>query len=203
MQNRYLRLESIISELEIFLLLGRKFDSILLEKYFGEGIAVLNKKLVQLTWKGKKAFVYSFPQLKMVDTYFYTGEGWGLTSDSSHFMMSNGSDTIYIRDSSFNISRKIAIKANGQPVQNLNELEYVNGKLFANIWYKDNILEIDLATGEVLRIIDCKSLLAVEKPKNREQVLNGIAYNPEKDTFFITGKHWKLIFEVSIPQTLP
>jgi len=179
---------------------GSITQSVPLNSYFGEGIAILNNRLIQLTWKGKTALVYSLPQLNIIDTLVYTGEGWGLTNDPLYLIMSNWSDTLYFRDSTFTIHHEIQIKANGQPVEKLNELEYAENNIFANIWHSKNILEINPKTGEVLRIVDCEPLFAIEKPKSSEYVLNGIAYNPTKRTFYLTGKCWSHIFEVYIPQ---
>ncbi|MFC1583959.1 glutaminyl-peptide cyclotransferase [Fibrobacterota bacterium] len=173
------------------------------KKYFGEGIAILNHKLIQLTWRGKTALAYSFPGLERTDSLSYEGEGWGLTHDSVHYIMSNGSDTLFFRDSAFALRRKLPVTANGKPVTNLNELEFAENRILANIWHRNYLLEIDPSTGRALRMIDCRALAAIERPQNREQVLNGIAYNPVTRTLFVTGKHWNLIFEISIPWTAP
>jgi glutamine cyclotransferase len=179
---------------------GSVVKSVPLKKYFGEGITLFNQNLIQLTWKSGRALVYSFPELKVTDTLQYKGEGWGLTSDTASLIMSNGSDTLYFRDSTFRILRRVLVKANGYPVKHLNELEYAKGKIYANILNKKHLVEIDPADGKVLRIIDCKHLFDVEKPPSPRQVLNGVAYNPENGTFYLTGKLWKHIFEVSIPE---
>ena len=178
---------------------GNLSRSFLLDKFFGEGIAIAKNQLVQLTWKAEKAFAYSFPQMEIIDTLSYRGEGWGLTCDSLCWIMSNGSDTLYFRDSVFSVSRKLPVMANGQPVYKLNELEYARDMIYANVWYKTYLVEINPADGTVTRLIDCRKLFALEKPESRDQVLNGIAYNPGTRTFYLTGKLWKNIFEISIP----
>jgi glutamine cyclotransferase len=178
---------------------GNISRSIPLDKFFGEGIAIRHNRLVQLTWKAEKAFAYSFPQLEIIDTLSYRGEGWGLTCDTLDWIMSNGSDTLFFRDSLFSIRRRLPVKANGQPVYKLNELEYARGMIYANVWYKTYLVEINPADGTVIRLIDCRNLFTVEKPESHDRVLNGIAYNPGTRTFYLTGKLWKNIFEVSIP----
>lgn len=179
---------------------GSVSRSIPLNGFFGEGIAIRHNRLIQLTWKAERAFVYSLPQMQTIDTLPYHGEGWGLTCDSLYWIMSNGSDTLYFRDSVFAVRRTLPVTANGQPVSKLNELEYARNRVFANVWYKTYLVEIDPATGAVARLIDCGQLFTIEKPQSRDQVLNGIAYNTDTGTFYLTGKHWKNIFEVSIPE---
>lgn len=166
---------------------------------FAEGCARLGNELFQLTWQEHTAFVYSFPDLTERRTTIYAGEGWGLASDGKQLYMSTGSDTLFVRDRDFAITRKIPVRANGQPVTRLNELEYVNGCVYANVWYTDHLLEINARNGNVSRIIDCAELVKKESPSSPENVLNGIAYNPQTREFYVTGKNWKTIFVVEIP----
>jgi glutaminyl-peptide cyclotransferase len=168
-------------------------------KYFGEGCAKMGETVVQLTWREKTALTWSLDDLSPGPALLYGGEGWGLTSSKSFYYMSNGSDTIFVRNSNFTIMRKIPVTSQGKPVKNLNELECVEGTVFANIWYSDSILEINPENGRVVRIIDCSALVNKERPFSSECVLNGIAYNALKSEFYLTGKKWKSIFIVKIP----
>jgi len=168
-------------------------------RYFGEGCTEMEGTIVQITWQEQTALTWSLEDVFPGTTLIYSGEGWGLTSDGALFYMSNGSDTIVARNREFTIVRKIPVTVHGLPVKRLNELEYVNGKVYANVWYSDSILEINQKTGTVERIIDCSWLVKKEGPSSSENVLNGIAYNPETRTFYVTGKKWKNIFLVKIP----
>lgn len=167
-------------------------------QYFGEGLALKGSRLVQLTWMESRAFVYSFPGITPLDTFFYDGQGWGLAADSAHFIMSDGSDNLYFRDDDFRMAKTVKVARDGQPIFSLNELEYANGHIYANIWYSNFILEIDPPTGRVKRVIDCSELAAIENPTDPRAVLNGIAYCPERNTFYCTGKLWKKMFEIRL-----
>jgi len=171
-------------------------------EYFAEGIAVLGGELVQLTWKNGVAFRYGFPELLggTPRTFSYKGEGWGLTSDAERFIMSNGSDTLYFRNKKFEITRAVPVTLNGKPLKHLNELEYVRGLVYANVWYQNFIVEISAESGAVKRVIDCAELLRVENPPVIDNVLNGIAYDERGDEWYLTGKNWKNIFVVKIPK---
>jgi len=168
-------------------------------RYFGEGCAKMEETIVQITWQEQTALTYSRADLSPDATLVYSGEGWGLTSDGRNFYMSNGSDTLFVRNREFTIVRKIPVTSHGLPVKNLNELEYVKGTVFANVWYSDSILEINPENGHVESIIDCSSLVKKERPASAECVLNGIAYNQAIGKFYLTGKKWKKIFVVEIP----
>jgi len=167
---------------------------------FGEGCARMGNSIFQITWQEQQAIIYSFPDLAEKRTAIYAGEGWGLTTDGRNFIMSTGSDTLYVRDTDFAIVRKIPVRMNNEPVFRLNELEYVNGLIYANVWFTDYILEINPKNGRVMRKIDCKTLIRKEQPESQENVLNGIAYDPSAGSFYITGKNWKNIFVVTIPR---
>jgi glutamine cyclotransferase len=170
------------------------------DKVFAEGCARQGDELFQITWQEQTAFVYSFPDLSERRTIMYAGEGWGLASDGKRLFMSTGSDTVYVRDREFAITRRIPVRMNSLPVTRLNELEYVDGRIYANVWYTDYILEINVKNGNVTRTIDCAELVKKERPSSQENVLNGIAYNPQTREFYITGKNWKTIFVVEIPR---
>jgi glutaminyl-peptide cyclotransferase len=168
-------------------------------RYFGEGCAKMDTMVVQLTWQEQAAFIWSFPALSEAgQPFFYGGEGWGLTSDGNRWYMSNGSDTIFVRNRSFTIVRTVPVTLRGSPVRRLNELEYVNGTIYANVWYTDTILAINPKNGRVVRVIDCSGLVTAEQPSSPDNVLNGIAYDPEAKRFYLTGKRWKKIFVVEI-----
>lgn len=172
----------------------RKF----LPEIFAEGCCFFNGLLYQITWTEQTCIVYK-PDLTIIRTIAYQGEGWGLTADSKSLIMSNGSDTLYFRDENFKILRKLPVNFNGKPLKNLNELEFANGKILANVWFNDFIYEISPQTGSVLRTIDCTELVNLEKPDSENNVLNGIAFIKEQNRFFLTGKNWKKMFLVKIP----
>ena len=175
---------------------GRITKKIPVADLFAEGLARMGGKLVQLSWQENTALIYVLPNLLQKGYYRYEGEGWGLTSDSSSFIMSDGSDTLFVRSLSFAVIKKIPVTLDGRAVKNLNELEYVKGIVYANVWQKSDIVAIRLKTGIVERVIDCSGLVRKAVIQNPEKVLNGIAYNPTSQTFFITGKNWPIMFEV-------
>jgi glutaminyl-peptide cyclotransferase len=163
---------------------------------FAEGLALVDSTLVQLTWKEKAALRYSLSDFKITGAFSYDGEGWGLTFDGRSFIMSNGSDTLFRRSSSFALQKKIPVTVAGRPLMNLNELEFANGKIYANVWYNNYIFEIMPLTGKVSKIIDCTSIVKKAQTQSDDEVLNGIAYDPKTGTFYITGKNWQYMFEV-------
>jgi glutamine cyclotransferase len=168
---------------------------------FAEGIAVLGGELVQLTWKDGVALRYEFPSLRggALPPFRYRGEGWGLTSDSARFIMSNGSDSLYFRDRKFEVTRAVPVRIDGRPLPRLNELEYAGGYVYANVWYKNFIAEISAQSGVVRRVIDCSEIERIERPLSADNVLNGIAYDGRRDEWYLTGKNWRNIFVVRIP----
>jgi glutamine cyclotransferase len=175
---------------------GKILHRINIPEIFAEGISILNDELVLLTWRENKAIRYVLPSLEQKGVFKYAGEGWGLTSDGTNFIMSNGSGTLLIRDKHFNIIKRIRVKLDFRPVNGLNALEYFDGNVYANTWRNNFILEIDLSSGNVLKIIDCSELFDIEKPDSPGNMLNGIAFREDKDFFYITGKQWKNIFLV-------
>ncbi len=187
------------SSLQKLDLKGNILKRIQVPEVFAEGIAVLDGELVQLTWQEGIAIRYQFPSLTTKGTYHYEGEGWGLSSDSSQFIMSNGSDSIYFRNSRFEIERAIQVTLNGKPISQINELEFVNGKIYANVWFQNFIVEISPMTGKVNRIINCSELVKREQISDPNQVLNGIAYCKGKRLWYLTGKNWHNIYVVRIP----
>ncbi|MDE1892731.1 MAG: glutaminyl-peptide cyclotransferase [Xanthomonadaceae bacterium] len=169
-------------------------------RYFGEGIVDWKGRLVQLTWKSETGFVYDLASFKLQHTFSYPGEGWALTRDSKHLYMSDGSSVLRILDpDTLKATGSIMVEANGVPVTNLNELEWVKGQIYANIWLTNRIARIDPTTGHVVGWIDLSGLLDVSRlPVPSDDVLNGIAYDAARDRLFVTGKCWPKLFEIRL-----
>ena len=175
------------------------------EEFFAEGLEKIDDKLIQLTWQSNVAFVYDFETFEQIDTIEYEGEGWGLCYDGRYLFMSDSTSYLSIRDpETFELIFRGAVLFNGQiiPPQLLNELECVGDHIYANAWNTDFIFKIDKFTGDIVTVIDASSLLtdAERAELGGGDVLNGIAYNPESQTFFITGKNWSQMFEVVFSQ---
>ena len=169
--------------------------------YFAEGLALIPEtdRLVQITWREGTAFVYDRSTFDLVNTFEYTGEGWGLCYDGEWLWMSDGSANLFQRDpQTFELISTLTVTLEGQPIDRINELECVGGSVYANIWYADAIVRISKATWQILDIIDARALLTPAQRAGLPNgaVLNGIAYVPERDTYLITGKLWEQIFEV-------
>lgn len=170
------------------------------DNYFGEGITILNDKIYQLTWRSKLGFVYDYPSMKRLREFSYETEGWGLTHDGTHLIMSDGTEKIYYLDTaSFRVVKTLTVKKDGAHVKKLNELEFIEGKIYANQWETNNIFVIDTAGAEVVRTIDFTNLQREIKPLNPDaDVLNGIAYDPKLKALILTGKKWPLMFVVRL-----
>ena len=167
---------------------------------FAEGIAALKGTLYQLTWREGLALARALPGLNpIIAQYSYEGEGWGLTADGKRLIMSNGSDTLYWRDTDLRMTRALPVTMAGKPLRQLNELEYANGAVFANVWYSIYIFRIDPASGAVTRVYDCQALAAQAGVDASQKVLNGIAFDPATGHFYVTGKDWPRLFEVTLP----
>lgn len=167
-------------------------------QYFGEGIAILDGLVYQLTWQSGLVVVYDLETFELERTMRYDGEGWGLTHDGRQLIMSDGSATIRFRDpQTFAVTKEIEVRADGVPVNRLNELEYVDGEIWANIWYDDRIARISPASGEVLGFIDLGTLYP-QTARGSEAVLNGIAYDAAAKRLFVTGKNWPQLFEIKL-----
>jgi len=167
------------------------------QRYFAEGLALVGDRLLQLTWQEGTAFVYDLATFEKRSELPYSGEGWGLCFDGRRLIMSDGSDRLTFRDPvSFAATGGVNVALDGRPVQRLNELECVDGAVYANVWQTDEILRIDPETGRVTAVIDASGLLTW-KEAIRAEVLNGIAWKPETKTFLITGKDWPKMFEVT------
>ena len=172
------------------------------KKYFGEGIVILGDKLYQITWTSERAFVYDWRTFEPTGEQFtYEGEGWGLATDGTSLIMSNGTSSIVYRDpKTFAVTRQFTVTDKGQPVTHLNELEWVKGELWANVWQSDQIARIDPATGNVTAWLDLAGLLPKDERTGNEDVLNGIAYDAVGDRVFVTGKLWAKLYEIRLRQ---
>jgi glutamine cyclotransferase len=168
-------------------------------KYFAEGLTNWGSTLIQLTWQDHTALVYDRFSFHLLRTFSYPGEGWGLTQDGAHLILSDGTAHLRFFDpATFREVRRITVKDHGVPVKELNELEYVHGQIYANIWHSDRIARISPATGKVLGWIDLAGLLPQAEHSSPEAVLNGIAWDPVHDRLFVTGKLWPRLFEIKV-----
>ena len=168
-------------------------------QYFGEGMTILNGKIFQLTWQNHQGFIYDENTLAKLGDFTYTNEGWGLTNDGRFLIMSDGSNAItYLNPETFQVQKVVYVYDKGQPLPNINELEYIKGVLYANIWHTDKVVQIDPAFGEIIGWIDFSGLRSPEAQQNQEAVLNGIAYDSASDQLFVTGKLWDKLFEVKL-----
>jgi glutamine cyclotransferase len=166
-------------------------------KYFGEGITIFKDKIVQLTWRSHTGFVYDKKSFKLLSNFEYSTEGWGIATDGEKLLMSDGTNKIHFLDPEYdNEIGSIEVYDNNGPVDSLNELEYINGLLFANVYQQSFIIVIDPKTGKILKNIDCEDVVPQEYIGDVNNVLNGIAYDKENDRIFITGKRWPSLFEV-------
>jgi glutaminyl-peptide cyclotransferase len=171
------------------------------DKYFGEGIAILNNKIYQLTYQQQKVFVYDLATFKKLKEFSWTtGEGWGMTTDGKSLILDNGGSNLYfVNPETFAIEKTVPVTDNYGPVGAINEMEYVDGFIYANIWMTDNIIKINPTTGKVEARMDLQGLLeknGMTSDTEKGGYLNGIAYNPNTKTFYITGKLWPAIFEM-------
>lgn len=165
------------------------------EPYFGEGIVAFGDKLYQLTWKDQTGFTYNFKDMTLGDTFSYQGEGWGMTQNGKNIIMSNGSDELRFLDpKTMQPVSTLKVTANGCPVTQLNELEWIDGEIWANIWQVNLIARIDPATGKVKSFLDVSSI--APKTNDPDIVPNGIAYDETKKRVLVTGKRWPQVFEV-------
>ncbi len=175
------------------------------DAYFGEGITIFNNKLYQLTWQAGKGFVYNLETFKKEKEFKYTKslEGWGLTNDGKRLIKTDGTERIWFLNPETLVEEYyIEAYTNKQKVEKLNELEYINGKIYANIWQKNSILIVDPKTGKVEGVVNLNSLKAKIQQEQTlndpDEVLNGIAYDKENNRIFVTGKHWNKLYEIEI-----
>jgi glutamine cyclotransferase len=172
--------------------------------YFGEGIAIFENKIYQLTWLSRRGFIYTIDAFNSVGQFTYPTEGWGLTHNGDHFILSDGSSRLQFLDSQhMQLLYSITVTDENGPVSNLNELEYINGSVYANIWYSDLIVIINPENGYVTGKVDLSGLLNPEDISPGTNVLNGIAYDKENQRIFVTGKRWPKLFEIELVHVLP
>jgi glutamine cyclotransferase len=168
-------------------------------QYFGEGLTLFGGKLIQLTWQTHIGFVYDPGCFCPERTFTYDGEGWGLTHDDRSLMMSDGTNQIRFLDPrTFAVTQTISVFDHGQPLRNINELEYINGEIYANIWQTDRIVRIDPTSGAILGWIDLTGLLPQADRGPTTDVLNGIAYDDATGRLFVTGKNWPDLFQIAL-----
>jgi glutaminyl-peptide cyclotransferase len=169
--------------------------------HFAEGLADWNDQLIQLTWQSNVAFVYELASLAPRRTFSYSGEGWGLTHDGKRFILSDGTNQLRFLDpETFREVGRVTVLDGSTPVRDLNELEYVRGEIYANVWHTDRIARISPETGRVVRWIDLRGLMSGGFKLDAEAVLNGIAHDPARNRLFVTGKLWPRLFEIEVIQ---
>jgi len=167
--------------------------------FFGEGITVFDNQILELTWVSQTGFVYDKSNFRILRSFNYPGEGWGLTNDGKQIYMSDGSAQIRVWDpATLKEVRRITVKDGNEPVNELNELEFVRGEILANVWQTDRIARISPADGKVIGWIDLAGILPQAERTNPDAVLNGIAYDAATDRLFVTGKLWPKIFEIKL-----
>jgi len=181
-------------------LTGKVLKSVPVEDGFAEGIAAVGDRLVQLTWREGKALVYRLPDLLSLESCSYAGEGWGMSATTEHYLTSDGSDEIAYRDRQLRKIETLKVRINGFPLKGINDLAWVNGRIYCNVLRDDNIYEIDGRSGRVLHIVNCSRLSKLGARPNESHVLNGIAYDQQTDSLFITGKRWKCYFQVRLSE---
>jgi glutamine cyclotransferase len=171
---------------------------------FGEGLALLGGRLYQLTWTSEVAYVYDAETLTPLDSFRYTGEGWGLATDGTVLIMSDGTATLRFRDpATFDVVREVTVRDGNSPLTMLNELEYARGELYANVYPSDYIVRIDPASGTVREWIDLSGLLSSRDRTANVDVLNGIAFDADTGHFLVTGKLWPVLFEIRLDSVAP
>jgi glutamine cyclotransferase len=179
---------------------GRVIHEIRLpSQYFGEGLTNWGNTLVQLTWKAHLGFVYDMKTFQLIRTFHYPWEGWGLTQDGHNLILSDGTATLhFLNPKTFAEVRSIHVTDHGRPVDQLNELEYIHGEIYANVWMTNKIVRISPANGRVLGTIELRGLLPAIEVRSRDAVLNGIAYDAAHNRLFVTGKLWPRLFQIQV-----
>jgi glutamine cyclotransferase len=169
---------------------------------FGEGITIYNDKIIQLTWQAQRGFVYDLNTFSLESEFTYSTQGWGITTMGDELVMSDGSNKLYFLDpSSFSVKSYIEVYDNKGAVEQLNELEYINGMIYANVWLTNRIVIIDPKTGQITADVDMTGILSMADQKDMDmsdEVLNGIAYDEETNHLFVTGKHWPKLFQIEL-----
>lgn len=170
--------------------------------YFGEGIALWQGRLISLTWRGGQGFVWALKDFRQLGGFRYPGEGWGMTSDGARLIMSDGTDTLRFLDPhTLTETGRVTVTDGGAPVPMLNELEYVDGEVLANVWMTDRIARIDPVSGRVIDWIDLSALTNSVKRRGTDDVLNGIAWDAKGQRLFVTGKNWPRLFQIRLDKT--
>ena len=168
-------------------------------RYFGEGIEVVGNKIYQLTWHSNMVFVWDKDSFDQLGTHYNATEGWGLAYDGKQLILSDGTNVLYFLDpESFSPQKRVTVTFNGNPLSNINELEYINGEVWANIWQTDIIVRINPETGVVTSFVDLTGLSNETQLGSNEAVLNGIAWDAKNERLFVTGKHWANLFEIEV-----
>ena len=169
-------------------------------RVFGEGSTRIGNEIFVLTWRAQQGFIYDANTLQQTDGFTYPGEGWGLTTDGQQLIMSDGTAQLRFMDpQTLDLTRELDVTLNGRPVRRLNELEWVEGEIWANVWLTNHIVRINPEDGSVTGIIDVRDLVPQTLRNDRDAVPNGIAYNPETGQIFLTGKLWPVLYEVRLP----
>lgn len=168
------------------------------EKYFIEGSVIMGDNLYVLTWETRMAFIYDAETLEFKTSWKYPREGWGITTDGKKLIASDGSYTLYFMDENFKVERKVVVKHEERPVRWLNELEYIDGKIWANVYTSDEIVIINPKDGTVEGVVDCRGLLPDSLRTPATDVLNGIAYDPMTKKIYLTGKNWPKLYEIKL-----
>ena len=169
------------------------------DRYFGEGIALWKDTLIQLTWQSEVGFVYERATFDKLREFAYPTEGWGLTQDGERLIMSDGTSSLYFLDpQTFERRGRVTVRDDGEPIDQLNELEFIDGQVYANVWQTDRIAIIDPGSGRVDAWVDLTGLLDPTDRTPRTDVLNGIAYDAEGERLFVTGKYWPKLFEIEL-----
>lgn len=168
------------------------------QRYFGEGITVLGDKVYQLTWQSHVGFVYALEDFKQLESFFLPGEGWGITHDGTSLIVSDGTAMLRFLDpTTLRETHRVAVTEDGLPLTRLNELEYIDGEVWANVWYTDTIVRIDPATGKVNSKVDLSGL---HPERTNDDVLNGIAWDTDAQRLFVTGKLWSRLYEIRVSE---
>ena len=169
------------------------------DRLFGEGAVVWGGDVIMLTWRSGTRFIFDQRTFQEERSFTYEGEGWGLTHDGAHLIMSDGTDALrFLNPETLEETRRLPVTFRGKPLPNLNELEWINGEIFANVWQSDAIVRINPDTGAVVGVVDLRGLLSEDERKAGADVLNGVAYDAETDRLFVTGKYWPTLFEIEL-----
>jgi glutaminyl-peptide cyclotransferase len=168
-------------------------------EHFAEGLAMVGDRLIQLTWQSKKGFIYDRESFGLLGDFPYPTEGWGLAYDGSSLILSDGSSKLFFLDpDTFELRRSVSVTLDGRPLDRLNELEWIKGEVWANVWLTDMIVRINPDSGQITGVLDMTGLLG-STPRDPDDVLNGIAYDADTDRTFVSGKRWPLVFEIRVP----